>query len=323
MPEVLKGRRVAVAGSLAYDYLSEFGGAFEDVLLADKLHELSVCFFVPKKTRHFGGTSGNIAYNLALLEEPSTVVGVAGSDFGPYEAWLIQKGISLDHVGRVDSLPTASATIITDLKGHQIAEFYPGAMGEMVPLKLEDAFGPTDYVLISPDDPRRMLECLKEAQRLEKRYFFDPGQNLPLFTKEQLMGALRGAAGVFFNDYEWDLFHQKTDLSVEACLAAAPLWIITQGEKGSTLFTKDEVGQQKTIVIPPVLVDKTVNPTGCGDAYRAAFLKGLILGHPLEVCGRMGALLASYVVVQQATQQHETTWLAFKSHYASLFETSL
>ncbi|MFA5842304.1 MAG: carbohydrate kinase family protein [Candidatus Gracilibacteria bacterium] len=310
--------RIGVAGSLAYDYLSIYEGAFEEVLLPEMLNRLSVCFYVPRQERHFGGTGGNIAYNLGLLESRPLLMGRVGIDFDDYAKHLTAVSISLDHVEHSKTVRTACANIITDRNGHQISEFYPGAMNEDLEADLTDALKTLSVLIIAPDKPGRMLFLAGRAAALKIPYFFDPGQNVPLFTEAELKIAVSEAKGLFLNEYELELLRQKIGFSQEDFVREDKILIVTQGEKGSSIFTKVH-----SISIPIVKPNTIKNPTGCGDAYRAGFLKGFVEGRDLETCGRIGALMAAYNVEHEGTQTHSFTLEEFEKRYQDSFSIPL
>ncbi len=309
--------RIAVTGSLAYDTISTFDQAFEALLVPEKLHELSVCFVVSSKERHFGGTAGNIAYNLALLKEPATILAGAGHDFGDYRKHLESLGVDLSAIRVSPDLPLASATIISDVRGHQICEFYPGAMGKGLKPGIT-ALQNVELVLIAPDDPAWMMEYVDLCKQFGKRYFFDPGQALGRFTPEQLLHAIEGAEGVFLNDYELELLKRSTGYTEEQLFPLSRIFIVTYGEKGSKILEGGRV-----VEVPIATPTRVLEPTGCGDAYRAGFLKGYLEGRELLVCGEMGALLATYVVEQKGTQNHAFSPKEFERRFEEVFGKSL
>ncbi len=309
--------RIAVTGSLAYDYISVYDQPFQSLLVPEKLHELSVCFVVSSKERHFGGTAGNIAYNLALLNEPSTILAGAGHDFADYRKHLEKLGVDLSSIRVSPDLPLASATIISDPHGHQISEFYPGAMGKGLKPSINALQG-VDVVLIAPDDPTWMMEYVDLCKQFGRRYFFDPGQALGRFTPEQLLHAIEGAEGVFVNDYELELLKRSTGYSEEQLFPLCRIFVVTYGEKGSKIFS-----EKKVIEIPIATPKQVLEPTGCGDAYRAGFLKGYLDGRELLLCGEMGALLATYVVEQKGTQNHTFNLKGFGQRFETMFKKRL
>ena len=129
--------RIIVTGSIAYDYVMVFPGHFQDHILPEKMHVLSVSFLVDSMKRLRGGTAPNIAYNLALLGQKPEVVGTVGEDFAEYRAWLESKGVVTNGIKVIEGDFTASCFINTDLKHNQITAFYPGAMKHASTLSLE------------------------------------------------------------------------------------------------------------------------------------------------------------------------------------------
>lgn len=235
---------------------------------------------------------------------------------------MTRHGIATDLLQRAER-DTACATIITDPNGNQIAEFYPGAMSTPVNAEALEALKGASLLMISPEDPERMKTLARAARAQGIPYFFDPGQNLGLFSKEDLGDLFGHSSGVFLNDYEWELTQRKLDCSEEEAWRFAPLWVITHGERGSKIVSRSTENEIRSEEIPGVRVDKAVNPTGCGDAYRAGFLKGYLEKRPLSVCGRMGSLLGSYVVQQAGTQDHTTDWDVFCQDFERSFAERL
>lgn len=310
--------RIAVTGSLAYDYISTYDRPFSEVILPDQIDSLSVCFLIENRERHFGGTGGNVAYDLAMIDEPCDLVAAVGYDFGAYRDLLDGLGVNTEYVKELSEVPTASANIITDPKGNQIATFHPGAMMADGQIDAREAFENAEVIIIAPDHTVRMMHYIELAHKVKTDYFFDPGQNLPLFSKEDLLEAIDGATGVFLNDYELELLKKKTDMTEDELLEKAKLLIVTLGKNGSLIMRKEEgvVTRLEIPIAPPI---KVKDPTGCGDAYRAGFLKGYVSGRDLDVCGRMGALLATYVVEQTGTQNHSLGLASFEERYQEAF----
>lgn len=314
--------QIVVCGSMAYDFISAYDKPFEQVILPGKLSELSVCFLVHEKIKRFGGTGGNIAYSISLLGETPALVGAVGNDFADYKEHLIQKGVDLDHIQYITDSPTASATILTDPKGHQISIFHPGAMDSPVPNDISDIFKQAEIVIIAPDDTKRMMQFVNASKLVKTPYFFDPGQNLPVLSAEQLIEAISGAKGLFLNDYEFEMFKKKTHLDLVQILDKAEILVITRGAEGSEIFSQT-TGVLSPIKIPVAPPRQIVDPTGCGDAFRAGFLKGFVDNKPLETCGKMGALMATYVVEQVGTQSHSLDREHFDNRYMEAFDETL
>ena len=211
---------------------------------------------------------------------------------------------------------------MTDPKGHQIAQFHPGAMSADEPINTEDAFKEVKAIIIAPDDSGRVMQYIREAKSAGTPYFFDPGQNMPIFTPEQLHEAIDGAEGLFLNDYELEMFKKRTHLDLVDILEKVKLLIVTRGKEGSEIYTP-ETSALSPIKVPVAVAREMVDPTGCGDGYRAGFLKGYVEGRELKACGRMGALMATYVVENIGTQNHHPSYEEFVNRYEETFGAQL
>jgi adenosine kinase len=308
--------RIFVSGSLAYDRIMDFPGRFVDHILPEKIHILNVCFMVNGLTERFGGTAGNIAYNLALLGEKPVIVATAGKDFGPYREWLAQLDLPLTGIKEISAEFTAGAYITTDLADNQITGFNPGAM------KHPSAYGfdeldPADAIAIAaPGNLEDMLAYTRFYKDRGVRYIFDPGQSIPAWGGADLKEMAAGALALIVNDYELEMFRQKTGLEVLDLLELTPHLITTRGEQGSVFQTAR--GEAEVPAVPPRQV---LDPTGAGDAYRAGLLKGLALGLEWPEATRMGAVLASFCVEQQGTQEHRLEvpefWGRYREHFGA------
>ncbi len=307
--------RLLVTGSIAVDYLMSFPGCFQEHILPDRLDSLSVSFLADRMRRGFGGVGGNIAYTLALLGERPLLVGAVGQDFGEYRAWLESRGVDTSAVLVKDDDFTASFFVTTDTAGNQIASFYVGAMSFADEISLA-SLGVTseDIVVVSPDKPEAMLLHAREAKEAGARLIFDPSQQIPRLSGEQLVEAVQGAYALTVNEYEYALLKGKTGLTDAQIGEAAEVVLVTKGEHGSEIRTA-----QGRVEVPPVAPATLVDPTGVGDAYRAGLLKGLSRGLDWSVCGRMGSLAASYVLEHTGTQEHFFSAEQFAARYAEVF----
>ncbi|MDQ3912716.1 MAG: carbohydrate kinase family protein [Actinomycetota bacterium] len=311
--------RIVVTGSLAYDYIMNFPGNFKDHILPDKVHMMTVSFLLDSMHRMRGGVAGNIAYSLALLGERPLIVGSVGQDFGEYQEWMENQDIDASGIAEIENEFTASAFINTDKANNQIVAFYPGAMTRSRELSLERlGLGADDLVVISPTDPDAMSRYAEECRSMGVPFLFDPGKQTPRLTGEQILDGLNGASVLIGNDYEFAMMAQKTDKSEEELIEAAPLTVITRGEKGSTIYSHEN-GSQDGLEIPVAPVSDVVDPTGAGDAYIGGLVFGLARGFPLEVTGRVAALAGAYAVEQQGGQEHSYTQSEFAERYASAF----
>ncbi len=308
--------RIFVSGSLAYDRIMDFPGRFVDHILPEKIHILNVCFMVNGLTERFGGTAGNIAYNLALLQESPYILATAGRDFGPYREWLEQLGLPLTGIKEIPQEFTAGAYITTDLSDNQITGFNPGAMKYASEYRFDGLDPAAALAIVAPGGLEDMLAYTRIYKDRGVRFIFDPGQSTPAWSGDDLREMTTGSQALIVNDYELEMFRQKTGIEVSDLLALTPLLITTRGEKGSLLQTNGSSEE-----IPAVAARQVLDPTGAGDAYRAGLLKGLALGLDWGEAARMGAVLASFSVEQQGTQEHRLEIKEFWDRYAEAFGT--
>ena len=307
-----------ISGSLAYDRIMDFPGNFSDHILPDKIHILNVSFTVNGLKEKFGGTAGNIAYSLALLDENPTIVGSGGKDFDRYEVWLLENKLSMDGILTIDTEFTAGAYITTDLSDNQITVFNPGAMKHPSQFDFESVVGDDALAIISPGCIADMKAYSQKFKSMKLPYIFDPGQSLPAFTGNDISEMLTGAYMLISNDYELELIKNATGLSEADLLERTPTIITTLAEKGSVVLTAE-----KETFIPAVKVDTVLDPTGAGDAYRAGLMKGMAMGKGLITAAQMGAICASYAVAYQGTQEHRFDFDAFRERYRKAFNEDL
>jgi adenosine kinase len=306
-------KKIFVCGSIAYDHLLYYPGNFSDLVSsAEKGMNLSIN--VSKKFIEFGGTAGNIAYNLTLLGELPVVLGVAGKDFQNYETWLKQNNIDISNVKIVNNKFTASAYITSDNVGNQITSFYKGAMEDDIDVSLKDFSDQISYMIISPDKKERMLDLMHEARFLGIPFIFDPGQVISLFSEAECLSFIEGPKVLIFNQFELNTFMEKTNLTREQILEKVPILIETMRESGSNIMTKEKV-----FFIRSATPRKMIDPTGCGDAYRAGILYGLTRNLDLKLTGQIGALMATYKLESRGTQTHKFTMDEFKKRYEEVY----
>jgi adenosine kinase len=307
--------RIFVSGSLAYDRIMDFPGRFVDHILPEKIHILNVCFMVNGLTERFGGTAGNIAYNLALLQERPYILATAGErDFAPYREWLEQLGLPLAGIKEIPQEFTAGAYITTDLADNQITGFNPGAMKYTSDYSFEGLDPASALAIVAPGGLDDMLVYTRLYKDLGVPYIFDPGQSIPVWSGDDLVDMTQGSQALIVNDYELEMFRQKTGLEGPGILALTPHLITTKGEQGSVLQT-----QAGSEAVPAVPARQVLDPTGAGDAYRAGLLKGLAGGSDWLEAARLGAVLASFSVEQQGTQEHRLEIKEFWDRYATNF----
>jgi adenosine kinase len=308
--------RIAVTGSLAYDYLMTFPGRFREHLLQDRMHRMTVSFLVDDMRRLRGGVGGNIAYSLALLGEHPYLVGTAGDDFGEYRTALEAAGVDTSGVRLVPGTFTASCFINTDQDANQLVAFYAGALAHAQLASLDPlGLGSSDLVVVSPADPAAMEATVNGCLKARVPYLFDPGKQTPRLEAEQIIRGMKTAAVVVGNDYEFGLMAQKTGQTEETLQAFAPVTVVTRGELGSTLLVRG----QSPIEVPTAPIRELVDPTGAGDAYLAGLVFGVARQLPWPVVGRVAALTAAYAIEQRGCQEHHFTRAEFLARFAVAF----
>ena len=306
-----------ICGSFAYDTIMVFHDRFKNHILPDKVHVLSVAFLVPQLRREFGGCAGNIAYNLKLLGGDPLPMATVGKDFGPYAEWMDECGVGHELVTRIDTEYTAQAFITTDLDDNQITAFHPGAMSFA---HLNDVREAPEAALgiVAPDGREAMIEHASQFAERGTPFIFDPGQGLPMFDGDDLRRFLDLATWLAVNDYEWELVRERTGLDAAAVASKVEALIVTRGARGSVVHAGGA-----SIEIPPARAGGTVDPTGCGDAFRAGLIHGLANGLDWETTGRLASLMGALKVEQPGTQNHRCTRADLEDRFRESFGRDL
>jgi len=302
---------------MAFDTIMVFGDRFAHHILPDKIHMLNVSFLVPQLRREYGGCAGNIAYNLRLLGDAGLPMATVGRDFAPYKEWLLRAGVPTEHLRVIDSELTAQAFITTDLDDNQITAFHPGAMQHSHANRVSEA---RDIVLgvVAPDGRSGMIEHAAQFAAAGIPFVFDPGQGLPMFGAAELQRFISQARWVTVNEYEWQLVQQKSGWGVSELLQRVEALVVTHGAAGSTIHTRE--GQ---IAIPAAPAREVVDPTGCGDAYRAGLVHGLLHGLDWQATGHIASLMGAIKVESRGTQNHRFTRSEFAQRLAAAFARSV
>jgi adenosine kinase len=306
--------KIYVSGSMAYDRIMDFPGKFSDYILPEKIHVLNVCFNVNGMVEKFGGTAGNIAYSLSLLNERPHIIATIGKDYQTYFEWLGKNDMPTDLIKIVNEELTAGAYITTDKSDNQITGFNPGAMKHPSGYTFEDTDPGKVIVHIAPGNLRDMIGYAKICRTKGIPYICDPGQSLSLWEKDNLREWLDGAMLLISNDYELEIIMKITGMNKQELFGLVKNIITTLGEKGSLLSTDDS-----SLPVPAATADNVVDPTGAGDAYRAGFLKGIVTGRDMETAAKIGAVTAAYAVEKYGTQEHSFTYKEFEERYRSNF----
>lgn len=306
---------VLITGSIAYDYIMQFPGYFKEHILPEKISALSVSFLVDSMKKQRGGIATNIAYNLSLLGERPRIMATVGQDFAEYRAWLDQNNIDTSAIVEIPGDFTASFFVSTDRDQNQIASFYTGAMAHAHTLSFKaHNKDEIDLVVISPNDPRAMLQYARECKELGLPYLNDPSQQIVRLTGDELAEGVRGSELTIVNEYEFEMLKNKTGWDDARVSAETRVLIVTCGVNGSTI----QVGG-KTMRIPPVRATRVADPTGGGDAYRAGIIKGYLRKMNWETTGRLGSLAATYALEEYGTQSHHYTSDEFIARYRDVF----
>jgi adenosine kinase len=306
-----------ICGSLAYDTIMVFQDHFRNHILPDKVHILNVSFLVPRMRREFGGCAGNIAYNLKLLGDEPLPFATVGQDFEPYREHMVRCGINLDHVKVYDELFTPQCFITTDMDNNQITAFHPGAMLNSHEHHVRDVPGVT-FGIVAPDSRDGMLQHSREFAERGTPFIFDPGQAMPLFSGEEFRTMIDQADYAIVNDYESELLQARTNWTSEQIADRVKAYIVTRGPKGSTVYEG-----KKAHVIPPAHERRIVDPTGCGDAYRAGLIFGLTRGMDWPTTGRIASLMGTLKIEHPGTQNQRFTYGEFADQFRQQFGYAL
>ncbi|MFW2405925.1 MAG: carbohydrate kinase family protein [Gammaproteobacteria bacterium] len=302
-----------ICGSLAYDNIMVYPGRFKESILPDQLHILNVAFLVPELRKEFGGCAGNVAYNLHALGGEPLIMATVGADFDAYAGRLSDLGVDMTYVRTIDSTLTAQAYITTDLDDNQITAFHPGAMDYSHENRVPENAGVT-IGMVSPDGRQGMIDHADQFADAGIPFIFDPGQGLPMFEGAELKRFIDQATWVAVNDYEGQMLQERTGWSAEEISQHVEAVIVTRGGEGSSIFANGD-----EIVIPPVKAAEILDPTGCGDAYRAGLLFGISREMSWEDTGRLASLIGSIKIAHRGTQNHAlspaTVGEAFEAAY--------
>jgi len=303
-----------ICGSVAYDTILLFPDRFKAHILPDKIHILNVAFLVPEMRREFGGCAANIAYGLKLLGDRPIAMAAAGDDFAPYRQRMVAQGLSIEHIRVIEGTFTAQAFITTDLDDNQITAFHPGAMQQAHLNQVDDVSEPVGLGIVAPDGRQAMIEHAAQFAAANIPFIFDPGQGLPMFGAEELKTFIAQARWVAVNDYEWGMLQQKTGFSAADVAAQVDALVITQGADGSIIHTGG-----RTLRIPSAEPTAVIDPTGCGDAYRAGLIHGLLHGHDWDTIGRTASLMGAIKIESRGPQNHTFTRADFDRRYRENF----
>jgi adenosine kinase len=309
--------RILVCGSIAFDNIMVFPGRFKEHILPEQIHILNVAFLVPELRREFGGCAGNIGYNLKLLGGDPVIMATVGEDAGPYLERLDALGLARDRVRSISGTLTAQAFITTDLDDNQITAFHPGAMNHSHANRIERDPG-VGLAIVAPDGRDGMVQHVNELSAARIPFMFDPGQGLPMFSGADLLGMIDAASYLAVNDYEGRMLEEKTGRPIEELARMVDALIVTKGGSGSIILAG---GQRHEI--PSVEATEVVDPTGCGDAYRAGLLYGIASGFDWPTTGRLASVMGAIKVASRGGQNHRPTRAEIGALYRKSFGTGI
>jgi len=308
---------ILICGSIAYDNIMVFPGHFRDHILPEQIHILNVSFLVPELRREFGGCAGNMAFNLKMLGSDPLVMATVGTDSLLYFERLERLGINLDYVRQVPETLTAQAFITTDLDDNQITAFHPGAMNHSHETPITRDLG-ASLAIVAPDGREGMLQHSRQLAELGVPFMFDPGQGLPMFSGKELLAFIEQASYVAVNDYEAHMLEERTGRKLEDFAHKLKALILTRGAEGSIIYADG-----KRFDIPCAEAEAVVDPTGCGDAYRAGLLHGIASGFDWQKAGQLASLMGAIKVAARGGQNHAVKPEEIRSLYRRNFGSDL
>jgi adenosine kinase len=290
-----------ICGSLAFDTITNFPGRFAQQILPEQVHILNVSFLVPSLRREFGGCAGNIAYNLRMIGGDAVVMATLGDDGAAYGERLRSWGADTSLVRTVPGCYTAQAMIITDQDNNQITAFHPGAMQQAHETRVPEGRPDLHIGIVAPDGREAMIEHAAQMHAAGIDFIFDPGQGLPMFDAVELEHFVSMARWIAVNDYEARMLCDRLQTDPARLSERAHLdgLVVTLGGEGCELWVR---GHREHVA--PIAAHRVVDPTGCGDAFRAALLFGLERGWPLARCAVLGNRLGALKIAQPGPQNH-------------------
>ncbi len=309
--------RTLICGSIAYDNIMVFPDHFKNHILPEKIHVLNVAFLVPEMRREFGGCAGNIAYNLKMLGGEPVMMATVGDDYAPYAARFEQLNLIQSHVQHVSDTFTAQAFITTDLDDNQITAFHPGAMNFSHLNSVKDTRD-IRLGIIAPDGRDGMMQHAREFHEADIPFVFDPGQGLPMYNGEELLDFIDKADYIAVNDYEGQMLQDRTGRNLESLANKAKALIVTLGAQGSIIYANG-----KQFEIPCIKPKEIVDPTGCGDAYRAGLLYGIVNNLDWQTTGQLGSLMGALKIAQRGGQNHRFSRDEIDQYYFDNFGTHI
>jgi len=311
--------KTIIFGSIAYDNLMNFNGKFSDSILPEEISNLNVSFLLPNLKREFGGCAANIAYNLKLLNDNHTIYGsIGGLDCEPFLKKFKSLKIDLSGIKVVDDKYTAQAYIVTDNDKNQITLFHPGAMNEAHLCEFKPQEKEDYLAIVSPNGKDAMHKFTNLLHKEKIDFIFDPGQGLPMFSKEELEDLIFKSNYLFLNEYEAKLLESKLKTPIKTLSKYVNFIVVTLGINGSKIYKNND-----EMLINAVRTEKAIDPTGCGDAYRAGFLFSIKKNYSLEKSAKLSSIIAKFKVESIGPQNHFFDFDTLKKEYEVIYNDNL
>ena len=292
-----------ICGSLAFDTITNFPGRFAQQILPEQVHILNVSFLVPTLRREWGGCAGNIAYTLKQLGGEPVILAALGNDGGEYLARMQSLGLDTSQVLVEPAEHTAQCMIITDADNNQITAFHPGAMSVAHHARVPTPAQRADLAIgiIAPDGREAMRDHAHQMHAAGIPFIFDPGQQLPQFDGAEHREIVGMARWVAVNDYEARMLCERVgcDLPTLSRTPGLEGLVVTLAAEGCEVWQRGEV-----VRVPGVAAREVLDPTGCGDAFRAGLLYGLERGWTLVRSAALGNRLGALKISSRGGQNH-------------------
>ena len=276
--------RVFVSGSITYDTLLRVDADFRDAM-AVSAESLSVGYHCAAMHRTFGGCAANIAFHLKRIGVDASIIAAVGYDFTPYADWLEENGVDQSMLHRVPDKPTAQVFIITDSQQNQILVLHPGAMHHSRDIRLPNPR--VDLAIVGPDDRDSLMMRITEFDGVRSPVFLDPGQSITSLSNADLKSAIGVARWMIVNEHECSQVISRLGVSVDSLANQLDALVVTLGSQGSLIYTEG-----RECHVQAISVADAVDPTGCGDTFRAGLIAGLLAGDTLVAAAQRGSAMA-------------------------------
>ena len=298
----MNATKILLTGSLAYDHLLRYPNKFKDTF--DKKSRINASFVLDQKLISLGGCAGNIAYGFTANNFLDfNLVSVLGEkDKNEYISVLLSRNINTEFISVCPNSFSSCAYISTDV-GHDQITFFIANQATNPDNKYLNFGNPLDYklVIIAPHNKNLMLEAYQFASQNKIDYVFDPGQQIGAFNAKEFLEVLSQAKFFILNRQELEYALELHELSQEMVLEMVDYLVVTDSEKPvQVLSSKYNINS----LYPAQISSKVVDPTGCGDAFRAGFFSSFVQNKNFDECIKQAMHLASRCLSNKVTQDY-------------------